>query len=131
MYKLLIAGDERVVTRVIACTEPVYVSTIAVEEFVAFYMNVINKARAPRTELSLPRAHADFAEAIESIGSLSPFAYSNAAHKVYQTFSAKTLRVGAQDCRIAAQAIAHGMTVITRNLRDFDAIGAPCADWSE
>jgi len=131
MLKLLAAGDERVFTRVSVCAEPVYVSTVAVEEFLVFHMNVINKARAPRTELSLPRAHADFGRAIRSINLLPTFAYSDEAETVYKTFSAKTLRVGAQGCRIVAQAIAHGMTVITRNRRDFDAIGAPCADWSE
>jgi predicted nucleic acid-binding protein len=40
------------------------------------------------------------------------------------------LRIGAQDCRIAAQAMAHEMVVVTRNVRDFQAIGASCEDWS-
>lgn len=40
------------------------------------------------------------------------------------------IRIGSQDCRIAAQAMTHGLTVITRNLRDFEQIGAPCEDWS-
>jgi hypothetical protein len=43
---------------------------------------------------------------------------------------ASVKRIGPQDCRIAAQALAHGLIVITRNLRDFNAIGAPCEDWS-
>jgi predicted nucleic acid-binding protein len=56
--------------------------------------------------------------------------YSDEADAIFRTFSAATIRRGPQDARIAAQAIAHGMTVVTRNLGDFTAIGAPCEDWS-
>lgn len=35
------------------------------------------------------------------------------------------------DCRIAATASAHGFTVVTRNLRDFEKTGVPCEDWTQ
>ncbi len=57
-------------------------------------------------------------------------AYSAQADVIFHSFPASVIRIGAQDCRIAAQALAHDLIVVTRNLRDFEAIGAPCADWS-
>lgn len=131
MLKFLAAGDGRVATRVKANAGSVYLGTVAAEESLTIPMNMMNRARAPRSGLSLPRAHDDFSEAIDDLLLLPRFSYSPEAEAVFQTFSPRIIRIGPQDCRIAAQAIAHGMTVITRNRRDFDAIGARYADWSE
>ena len=93
-------------------------------------MSSINRARSPKNSLSLVQAHRDFAEALEDIQTFPVFVFSDEAEAVYKMFTPAILRVGAQDCRIAAQAIAHGLIVVTRNLRDFQAIGAPCEEWS-
>lgn len=128
--KLAIAGEESVVQRVRQNLDKVWVSSIAAEEFLVVFMSGLNRARSQRNSLSLPRAHNDFAQALEDLSIFPVFVYSDEAHAVYQTFTPALLRIGSQDCRIAAQAMAHGMTVVTRNLRDFQAIGAPCEDWS-
>ena len=88
------------------------------------------EARSAQNALSLPKAHDRFVRTLENLLLLPVFSYSEEAETVYQTFAPATLRIGPQDCRIAAQALAHNMTVVTRNLRDFQAIGAPCEDWS-
>jgi tRNA(fMet)-specific endonuclease VapC len=80
--------------------------------------------------LSPVQAHEDFAKALADIQVLPLFVYSLEADRVFQTFPVSVLRIGSQGCRIAAQAIAHDLTIVTRNLRDFKAIGAPCEDWS-
>lgn len=72
----------------------------------------------------------DNIQALEDLRIFPLFLYSPEAEAIYRTFAPATLRIGAQDCRIAAQAMAHEMIVVTRNLRDFQAIGAPCEDWS-
>ena len=128
--KLFLAEDENTVRRVKQHFGDIWVSSVTAEEWLVAYMNGLNRARSPRNSLSLPRAHQDFTQALEDLRIFPVFVYSTEAHAVYQTFAPATLRTGAQDCRIAAQAMAHDMTVVTRNLRDFQAIGAPCEDWS-
>ncbi len=108
-----------------------WISSVTAEEALVGRMNGINKARAPRGTLSLPLAHEDFANTLENLRVLPIYVYSSEAEVIYQTFNTKQTRLGKQDCRIAAQAMAHGFTVVTRNLRDFDGIGATCVDWSK
>lgn len=128
--KLVFTGDENTAKRIQEHEDSIFLSSVAAEEWLVGYMAGINRARTARNALSLPRAHEDFARAIEDIRYFPLFIYSPEAEAIYQTFSPATLRIGPQDCRIAAQALAHGMIVVTRNLRDFEAIGALCEDWS-
>lgn len=129
-FKLFLDQDPTVARRVAENEGLVWLNSIAAEKFLVPFLGAINRARAPRTPLSLTRAHADFGEAVADLNSLPLLAYDDAAEAVYKDFPASVIRVGAQDCRIAAQALAHGLTVVTRNLRDFEKIGAPCDDWS-
>jgi len=128
--RLFLVGEINTVRRVRENSKATFLSSVAVEELLTGHLSSINHARRPRTTLSLPRAHQDLAQALEDIGSFPVFAYSEQAEALYRNFPASVLRVGAQDCRIAAQALAHDLVVVTRNLRDFEVIGAPCADWS-
>jgi tRNA(fMet)-specific endonuclease VapC len=50
----------------------------------------------------------------------------------FERLRAMKLGVGAMDLRIAAIALEHGATVVTRNTRDFQRIpGLPLDDWSQ
>ncbi len=130
LFRLYVNGDPVTVAAVLTCSEMVWLSSVTVEEMIVGRLNIINRARSGKSPISLVRAHE---ELIELIGDIRPFlllTYSEAAERVYQTFPPSVRRIGPQDCRIAAQALAHDMIVVTRNLRDFEAIGAPCTDWS-
>lgn len=129
-FDLLIAGDVTISHHVEQNRGRTWLSSVAAEERLTGYLSSINRARASRTSLSLARAHEDFTEALKSINTLPILPFSEEADAIYQSFPASIKRIGAQDCRIAAQAIAHGLTVVSRNGRDFAAIGAPCVDWS-
>jgi predicted nucleic acid-binding protein len=94
------------------------------------YINCLRRAQSKNTSLSLPRAHEDFVKALEDLRIFPILTFSPEAEAIFQTFPPAILRIGAQDCRIAAQAMAHDLTVVTRNIRDFEAIGARCEDWS-
>ncbi len=129
-FELLLAKDENTLAKVVQNKQLIWLSSVSAEERLAGYMNSLNRARSPRNALSLPQAHQDFVQAIEDCLVLPIFIYSPEAEAIYQTFPPAIVRIGPQDCRIATQALAHGLTVVTRNIRDFQAIGAPCIDWS-
>lgn len=130
-FQLLVAGEANTVhcfRQEFAITR---LSSISAEETLNGRLSGINKARSPRFGLSLPQAHEDFVVALATLQLVEIHVYSAEAEAVFRTFNTKQTRLGTQDCRIAAQAIARGFTVITRNLSDFRAIGAPCVDWSK
>ena len=130
IFNLLIAGNSVVADKVQRNQSILWLSSIAAEEILTGHLSGINRARSAQNALSLPKAHDRFVRTLENLLLLPVFSYSEEAETVYQTFAPATLRIGPQDCRIAAQALAHNMTIVTRNLRDFQAIGAPCEDWS-
>ncbi len=127
---LFLTGESNTLRRVQEIPTSIWLSSIAAEELLAGRLSSINRARRPRTSLSLTQAHQDFAQALEDICLFPLLVYSAQADDLYQSFPSAVKRIGPQDCRIAAQAIAHGLIVVTRNLRGFEAIGAPCEDWS-
>ncbi len=127
---LYLLGNPNLVQRIAERIDQIQISSVTAEERLVGRMNGINRARAPRTSLSLVKAHEDLVQALEDLRVFPVLTYSEEADAIYKTFSPAQLRVGTQDCRIAAQAIAHNLTVVTRNVRDFEAIGAPCTDWS-
>lgn len=129
-FRNFINDEPNTVRRLAECQENVFLSSVAAEEILTGVISGINRARSSRNSLSLPQVHKYLAETIQDIHLFSLLTYSDEAESIYQTFTPAILRIGLQDCRIAAQAMAHGMIVITRNLRDFQAIGAPCEDWS-
>ncbi len=130
-FQLLVSGDTNTVRRFQQEFAVTRLSSVSAEETLNGRLSGINKARSPRYGLSLPQAHEDFVVALATLQLVEIHIYSPEAEAIFRTFNTKQTRLGTQDCRIAAQAIAHGFTVVTRNLSDFAAIGAPCVDWSK
>ena len=87
------------------------ISSVTAEERLTGRMNGINRARAPRTSLSLVKAHEYLVQTLDDLRVFPILTYSEEADAVFKTFSPAQLRIGTQDCRIAAQAIAHNLTV--------------------
>ena len=130
IFRLYAEGDVGTVERVFSHIDRVFLSSVTVEEMVVGRLNIVNRARGGKTPISLPESHEEFAELLADIRPFPVLVYSSKAEARFQAFPAALRRRGPQDCRIAAQALAHGVTVVTRNRRDFEAIGAPCDDWS-
>lgn len=71
-------------------------------------------------------------ETIEFYRALPILAYSHAAVGEFERLRHQKIRIGTQDLRIAAIALSHQATVVTRNLRDFGQVpGLLIADWSQ
>lgn len=130
IFRELVGGNRVALDFWVATTLPIYLSSVAVEEMLGGYMANLNRARSGKFPISVPQAHDDLISTIEVLKRFSILTYSNDAETVFRGLGATAKRVGTQDCRIAAQALAHNLTVVTRNLQDFERIGAPCVDWT-
>jgi tRNA(fMet)-specific endonuclease VapC len=71
---------------------------------------------------------------VDSIHLLQPFPivrYDQAADNQYQQLRTLRLHIGTSDTKIGAVALANGLTLVTRNRRDFGQIpGLVIEDWS-
>lgn len=126
---LAFRGNERIRTRIRQAPNPgVWLSAIAAEEIVQGALGSIN---ANRNKAGSVAAYRLFFETAASICEYRIHPYNAEAALVYASFPASVKRVGSQDCRIAASAIAAGWIVVTANLRHFSQIpGVQIEDWS-
>ena len=103
-------------------------TTITAEEQLRGRLAQIKKTSATD---ALAVAHSRFRQAIYDLAKLNILEFNTAAIAVFQDLKQRRLRVGSQDLRIAAIAIANGAIVVTRNRVDFGQIaGLKIEDWT-
>ncbi len=122
-------GNERVLARIRqAKSQNIRLSSIAAEESIRGALSVIHRCQATA---GLPAAHRFFTRLLSFLYEYRIHTYNDEAALVYSSFPAQVKRLGTQDCRIAASAIAAGWIVVTANLKDFSQIpGVQFEDWS-
>ncbi|MBY0523800.1 MAG: type II toxin-antitoxin system VapC family toxin [Gemmataceae bacterium] len=77
------------------------------------------------------RAYAWLVNALELFQQFHSVPFDQSCDTVYQQLRAQQLRVGTQDLKIAAVALANTLTLVTRNRRDFARVpGLFLDDWS-
>lgn len=120
-------GNERVRRRILQASG-VWLSSIAAEERIRGALSVIQKTRDKST---FPAAQAFLVDLLTDISNYDLHPYSDEAARVYASFPASVKRLGTQDCRIAASAIAARWIVVTANHRHFSQIpGVQIEDWT-
>jgi tRNA(fMet)-specific endonuclease VapC len=68
---------------------------------------------------------------VRLLNALSIVPFDQASDTEYQQLRSQKLRVGSQDLKIAAVALVNGLTLLTRNRRDFSRVpGLVLDDWS-
>lgn len=103
--------------------DDVSASVISYEEQIRGWMSVI--AQAPTAERQAP-IYAQLRRLLRFYCNTPLLAFDGAAVQEFER-----LRVGTMDLKIAAIALAHGATLLTRNLGDFGKIpGLRAEDWS-
>ena len=121
-------GNKRVRSRIRQASQDVWLSSIAAEESARGALNLIQQNR---DKAGSPFAHNFLIRLLSDISGYSIHPYDEQAALVFASFPASVKRVGSQDCRIAASAIAVGWIVVTGNQKDFSRIpGAQFEDWS-
>jgi tRNA(fMet)-specific endonuclease VapC len=77
------------------------------------------------------RAYAYLHESLSYFAAVQIYDYDEAAEQRYQALRQTRLRIGAQDLKIAAVALATGAILVTRNSRDFAQVHhLVLQDWS-
>ena len=122
-------SNERVLARIRqAKSQNIRLSSIAAEESIRGALSVIHSCQ---TTAELPAAHRFFTRLLSFLYKYRIHTYNDEAALVYSSFPAQVKRLGTQDCRITASAIAAGWIVVTVNRKDFSRIpGVQFEDWS-
>ncbi|MEP7339524.1 MAG: type II toxin-antitoxin system VapC family toxin [Acidobacteriota bacterium] len=90
------------------------------------------RIRASRDENECIQAYKHLRETIGLISSFRLLDYDTNASVIYESLRQQKLRVGTQDLRIAAVALAHSATVVTRNQQHFGQVsGLKLEDWTK
>ena len=95
---------------------------VVAEEMLRGRFDVIRKAESGKLSIDLTRAYELFEQTLSLVRSYRLLTYSPAAHTLATAWKSSKLKVGTHDLRIAAIAVIHGATLLTRNKRDFDQI---------
>jgi tRNA(fMet)-specific endonuclease VapC len=101
---------------------------VTVEETLTGWYNQIRKAKKDE---QLIRAYAALQQAVEFCARVRILPVDQDAMLRFNDLRSRKLRLGTNDLRIAAVALAHDAVVVTRNVRDFKRVpGLQIADWS-
>jgi tRNA(fMet)-specific endonuclease VapC len=115
-------GDARVTARFHDVPEEsVRISIVSVAEILQGLLAAVNRSQS-RGKTDICTAYADLLEAQADLATFLTAPYSTQAEAIYQAFPPAIKRVGTNDCRIAATAIANNLIVVTRNTRHFERI---------
>ena len=103
-------------------------SVVSFHEQVLGSHTLINR---PRTTTDVIRGYSLFMQVLQSFGTRLVLPFDAAASALFSGLQAQKIRVGTMDLRIAAIALSQGLTLLTRNVRDFGRVpGLITEDWT-
>ena len=105
------------------------ISIVTVEEQLSGWYAQLRKAKSPER---LAWAYRRLAANVRFLRHAQILDYDEAAIQAYEELKRMRLKVRKMDLQIAATALQHGGTVVTRNLHDFKKVpGLTVQDWSK
>jgi tRNA(fMet)-specific endonuclease VapC len=105
------------------------ISVVTVEEQLSGWYTEIRRAKRPER---LVWAYRHLAANIRFVSRVQILDYDETAHERYEELKRLRLKVRKMDLQIAATALRHGASVVTRNVRDFRQVpGLKVEDWSK
>ncbi len=95
---------------------------VVVEEVLRGRLAGIRRAETGKSPISLEQAYAKLQASVDILQLFHFLPYTTAADRLFQSWRTSKIRIGTHDLRIAAIAVAHGVTLISRNHTDFDLV---------
>jgi tRNA(fMet)-specific endonuclease VapC len=95
----------------------IFVTTVTLEEQLRGRLAGIGRAATQPDRLAI--AHKNLRQTLDYFCSISLLTFNDAAYEYYQSLVLKRIRIGTQDLRIAAIALAQQKVIVTRNHKDF------------
>ncbi len=126
---LLEQGHATVLARIVSHpASEIAVPVIVVDEALSGWYTMIRKAKTPR---QIAFGYDRLARSVSLLSGLRILRYSETAIAQFHDLLKAKLHVRANDLRIAAIALEHNATVVTRNVRDFIVVpGLTVEDWT-
>ena len=108
-------------------TDPVAIPIVAVEEQLRGWLAQIHRSR---TAHALIVPYERLAKLVDFLSHWDIAHWNEAAADTLEHLKSRKIRIGTQDLRIAALAIANDAVLLSANLRDFRRVpGLRCEDW--
>jgi len=126
---LLQRGHPQVQQRATAVAQTdLAITIITVEEQLTGWYSRLRRSTDPG---SLAHVYEQMTATVRHLSQVRILSFTEPAIRRYDDLLALKLNVGKMDLRIAAIALEHGATVVTRNVRDFGRVpGLTLEDWS-
>lgn len=106
----------------------VYLTIISFHEIVAGWAKYVKQSNDP---LKIVAGYARLEQVLKDFSCSQVLPFSLAASEVFEDLKQKKTRVATMDLRIASIAISQQMTVVTRNIVDYERIpGLVVQDWT-
>jgi tRNA(fMet)-specific endonuclease VapC len=116
-------GNVDVVNRATAIpVEEQSLPIVVVEEILRGRLSIIRSAESGRGRTAIDQAYALLQQSIAFIREFAILPYTDTAEQLFRTWRIQKIRIGTHDLRIAAIAVAHSATLVSRNRTDFDLI---------
>lgn len=117
----------RLMTRLDASGREVVTSVVSVEENLKGWLARIHAATTPDQEI---RAYLKFQNRVEFFAEWIVLSWDIDGSNLQRSFQKQGVRIGTQDLKIAAIAIAHDATLLTRNAKHFGKVpGLKFENW--
>lgn len=108
--------------------DEVAITIVTLEEQLSAWYTLLRRAK---TAEDLVPGYRRMTETVLFLSRLPIYTFTDAAAGVYERLRKQKPRTGRMDLRIAAIALAHNATLVTRNIGDFENIaGLAVVDWS-
>lgn len=125
IFSLSVRNDPQVIQRIIEYDGLIFLSAVALRETLKGALAAIADAESPTPRFRNITVADTYDLLIGLVARATQFPilpYTNTAEAIFQQLPKNIQRVGPRDCRIAASAVASGMTVVTANTRHFEQI---------